>query len=63
VLCGLRDLLTPPEHSREIASGVPGARLELLADCGPLLTLEQPGQVNRLLLDWLGGIDGSPLSP
>ncbi len=63
VLCGLGDLLTPPEHSREIAAGVPGARLELLADCGHLLTLEQPARVNQLLLDWLAGIDGSPLGP
>lgn len=63
VLCGLGDLLTPPEHSREIAAGVPGARLELLADCGHLLTLEQPARVNQILLDWLAGIDGSPVRP
>jgi pimeloyl-ACP methyl ester carboxylesterase len=63
VVCGQDDLLTPPEHSREIAAAVPGARLELLADCGHLLTLEQPAQVNRLLLDWLAAVDGSPVSP
>jgi pimeloyl-ACP methyl ester carboxylesterase len=57
VVCGEGDLLTPPEHSREIAAAVPGARLELLADCGHLLTLEQPARVNGLLLDWLAQID------
>jgi pimeloyl-ACP methyl ester carboxylesterase len=59
VVCGQGDLLTPPEHSREIAGAVPGARLELLADCGHLLTLEQPAQVNRLLLAWLAAVDTS----
>jgi pimeloyl-ACP methyl ester carboxylesterase len=63
VVCGQGDLLTPPEHSREIAAAVPGARLELLADCGHLLTLEQPEAVNRLLLDWLAVIDGASFSP
>jgi pimeloyl-ACP methyl ester carboxylesterase len=63
VACGQGDLLTPPEHSREIAGLVPGARLELLADCGHLLTLEQPAQVNRLLLEWLAAVEGSAVSP
>ena len=56
VVCGQSDLLTPPEHSREIAAAIPGARLELIARCGHLLTWEQPGQVNRLLADWLAGL-------
>jgi pimeloyl-ACP methyl ester carboxylesterase len=53
VVCGDGDLLTPPEHSRELAAGIPGARLEMLPECGHLLTLEQPARVNTLLLDWL----------
>ena len=56
VVCGQSDLLTPPEHSREIATAVPGARLELIADCGHLLTWEQPERVNALLADWLAGL-------
>lgn len=63
VVCGQGDLLTPPEHSREIAGAVRGARLELLADCGHLLTLERPAQVNRLLLEWLAAVGSSTLSP
>jgi pimeloyl-ACP methyl ester carboxylesterase len=58
VVCGQGDLLTPPGHSREIAAAVPGARLELLADCGHLLTMEQPARVNQLLLDWLATFGG-----
>jgi pimeloyl-ACP methyl ester carboxylesterase len=57
VVCGDSDALTPPDHSREIAAGIAGARLEIIAECGHLLTLERPEQVNALLLEWLAGID------
>lgn len=60
VACGADDQLTPPECSHEIAAAVPGAVLEVLPQCGHLLTWEQPEAVNRLLLDWLarlGGVD------
>lgn len=60
VACGADDLLTPPECSREIAAAVPGAVLEVLPQCGHLLTWEQPEAVNRLLLDWLDRL-GTPL--
>ncbi|MBL0087215.1 MAG: alpha/beta fold hydrolase [Ideonella sp.] len=53
VVCGDSDQLTPPEASRELADGIPGAQLHLLPRCGHLLTWEQPGAVNRLLLEWL----------
>jgi len=55
VACGADDLLTPPEQSEEIAHAVPGARLEVLHECGHLLTLEQPERVNALLDQWLTG--------
>ncbi|WP_367847537.1 alpha/beta fold hydrolase [Rhodoferax sp. WC2427] len=54
VLCGDKDLLTPPKLSEEIASLVPGAELHLLPRCGHMLTMEQPDEVNAVLLDWLG---------
>ena len=53
VLCGEADLLTPPEHSREIAEGIPGARLEIVPGAGHMLGLEQPERVNALLSAWL----------
>lgn len=53
VACGAEDQLTPPECSREIAEAVRGAVLEVLPQCGHLLTWEQPEAVTRLLLDWL----------
>ncbi len=56
VLCGESDVMTPPECSRELATLIPGARLELLPKCGHLLTWEQPERVNALLLDWLASL-------
>jgi pimeloyl-ACP methyl ester carboxylesterase len=53
VVCGESDLLTPPECSREMAAAIPGARLELIPECGHLLTWERPARVNALLIDWL----------
>jgi pimeloyl-ACP methyl ester carboxylesterase len=57
VACGDADALTPPECAREIAAAVPQARLEILPDCGHLLTWEQPARVNALLLQWLHALE------
>ena len=56
VVGGADDQLTPPECAREIAAGVPGATLHLLADCGHVLTWEQPAAVSALLQNWLAGL-------
>ncbi len=53
VLVGDGDELTPPEHSAEIAAGIPGARHVVVPDCGHLSTLERPRQVTRALVAWL----------
>jgi pimeloyl-ACP methyl ester carboxylesterase len=53
VLVGREDVLTPPEMSQEIASAIPGARLEIVPDCGHLSTMERPEAVNRALRAWL----------
>ena len=56
VLVGENDQSTPPELAREIASGVPGAGLAVVARCGHLSTLERPAEVSGRLRDWLGRI-------
>jgi pimeloyl-ACP methyl ester carboxylesterase len=56
VACGDCDLLTPLEHSREIAGAVPHARLEVVPGAGHLMTWEQPERVNALLLQWLASV-------
>ncbi|MGN6528960.1 MAG: alpha/beta fold hydrolase [Burkholderiaceae bacterium] len=55
VLVGERDELTPPVHARELAEGIPGARLVVVPDAGHATTLEQPEAVSRALVDWIGG--------
>jgi pimeloyl-ACP methyl ester carboxylesterase len=53
VLVGEGDEATPPELAREIASGIPGARLVIVPDSGHLSTLEQPEAVTAALVDWM----------
>lgn len=53
VLVGREDVLTPLELSQEMADGIPGARLEIVPDCGHLSTMERPEAVNRALCAWL----------
>jgi pimeloyl-ACP methyl ester carboxylesterase len=53
VLVGEDDELTPPERAVEMATGIAGARLVRVPQCGHLSTLEQPEQVTRALLEWL----------
>jgi len=55
VLTGDNDELTTPELAREIADGIPGARVVIVPDCGHLSTLEQPAAVNAALSNWLSG--------
>lgn len=58
VLCGEADVLTPPEHSREIAAALPNAQLEVIEGAGHMLTLEQPARVGALLAGWLAALTG-----
>lgn len=53
VLGAMEDRAVPAEHSRVIAEGIPGARLELLSGAGHLANLEVPNAVNALLLEFL----------
>jgi pimeloyl-ACP methyl ester carboxylesterase len=55
VVVGGQDTLTTPEHAKEIADGIPGARLAVVPECGHLSTLEQPATVTGILVDWLSG--------
>lgn len=52
VMGGDSDGLTPPDCAREIAAAVPQAHLEILADCGHMLTWERPEPVTDALTTW-----------
>ena len=53
VIVGDSDEMTPPKLAEEIASGISGARLVLVPDCGHLTTLERPAEVNAALAAWM----------
>lgn len=54
VICGADDGMVPPENSRQISAGIPGAKLELIPECGHLPMLEKPDQVAELVRKFLG---------
>ena len=55
VIVGEHDLLTPPWVAREVAAGIPGARLEIVTGEGSshVLPLERPDDFNRLAINFL----------
>lgn len=53
VVVGDEDQLTPPELAHEMAENLLNARLEVIAGCGHMSTMERPDHLTRLLQDWL----------
>ncbi len=53
VLVGDGDQLTPPALAREMAAGIRGSRLVVIAECGHLSTLERPREVTGALVEWM----------
>lgn len=57
VVSPLGDLLITPVHSRELAEGIPGARLATL-DCGHAIAAERPAEWAELITEFLAAVDG-----
>jgi 3-oxoadipate enol-lactonase len=53
VVCGAEDAGTPPAENRRIASLVPGARYEEIANALHFPNVEHPETFNRIMLGWL----------
>lgn len=53
IACGREDMATPLTEHERMRDCVPGARLEVLEQCGHLSTIEQPETVTSLLTRWL----------
>ena len=53
LIWGDSDLVIPTRHSRRAVDQIPGARLEVLENCGHIVQLEAPKRVTRLITDWL----------
>ncbi len=54
VICGKEDKVTPPALSEELASMIPGAKLELIPGAGHLTNLERPAEFNRIVEEFIG---------
>ncbi|MET8244737.1 alpha/beta hydrolase [Streptomyces sp. NPDC005202] len=60
VLAGVKDLVTPSEHSEAIADVLPDAELVLVPDAGHLVMLEHPAVVTDRLADLLARVGAVP---
>jgi pimeloyl-ACP methyl ester carboxylesterase len=54
LVMGRQDAIVTDAHQDELAAAIPGARLEIIEDCGHLSSLERPEAVNGLLRRFLG---------
>lgn len=55
LVMGRQDAIVTEAHQDEVAAAIPGARLEIIEDCGHLSSLERPEAVSGLLRRFLGG--------
>lgn len=53
VVVGDQEMDSMVEHARYLARGIPGARLEVIAGAGHMVTFEQPDEVARLVWEFL----------
>jgi 3-oxoadipate enol-lactonase len=53
VVCGAGDPGTPPAENKRIASLIPGARYEEIANARHFPNVEQPEAFNRIMMGWL----------
>jgi pimeloyl-ACP methyl ester carboxylesterase len=56
VIVGADDKPTPTAKAKRIAERIPGARLEIVANCGHSSTVEQPEAVTGLISDFLATV-------
>ena len=54
VIVGALDVTTPPALARELAAGIPGARLAEIPECAHCPPIEQPAEFARLVAAFLG---------
>jgi 3-oxoadipate enol-lactonase len=57
VLVGDQDFITPVDLSNELVDLIPDARMQVIAGAGHLTNFEKPEEFNRVLDDFLAGIE------
>lgn len=56
VIVGREDAISPVDEMRAIAEAIPGAKFHVVEQAGHMAPLEQPGEVNRLIADFVGSL-------
>jgi pimeloyl-ACP methyl ester carboxylesterase len=49
IICGAEDKMTPPDLSRQLASGISKAKLKIIEGAGHMVMLERPSEFNTSL--------------
>jgi 3-oxoadipate enol-lactonase len=57
VVVGADDQATPPAKAERIAARIPGAQLQVVANCGHTSPLEQPATITNLLIKFLATVE------
>jgi pimeloyl-ACP methyl ester carboxylesterase len=57
ILVGDSDAITPPAVAQSMADKIPGAQLVTIRGAGHMSPMEQPEQVNRAIMSFLGRIE------
>jgi pimeloyl-ACP methyl ester carboxylesterase len=53
LLYARQDGIATLKHQQDMLAGFPDARLEIIEDCGHLMTLERPEATSRIVADWI----------
>ncbi|MFM8808418.1 MAG: alpha/beta fold hydrolase [Chthoniobacterales bacterium] len=53
IACGREDAWGSADEHRTMAAMVPRAKLAIIETCGHMAPMEQPDEVNRLLVEWM----------
>lgn len=61
ILAGQNDTPRPLTELKQMHNLLPGSQFAIIEHAGHMLTMEQPGQVNQLLANFLASIDGVQL--
>ena len=61
VLVGEHDEATPPPMSRELAAGLPQARLEIIPGCAHVPQLQSPRLFSDVVADFLPATNTAPV--
>jgi pimeloyl-ACP methyl ester carboxylesterase len=54
VVCGEKDLLTPPSLSEKLKAGIAGSSLRIIQGAGHTVMIERPGPFNEAVAEFLG---------